>query len=69
MKSSTIIAKIFIRGRIHTILVLLSLLVFTDGSLKAQSTMSDDAILKLYEGLRVADVSDGMDMAGLADVG
>src|SRR5262245_39959754 len=29
----------------------------------------DDRILKLYEGLRVADVSDGMDMAGLQDVG
>ena len=29
----------------------------------------DDQILKLYEGLRVADVSDGMDMAGLPDVG
>lgn len=30
----------------------------------------DDAkILKLYEGLRVADVSDGMDMVGLPDVG
>lgn len=26
-------------------------------------------ILELYEGLRVADISDGMDMAGLADVG
>src|SRR5262245_18936216 len=29
----------------------------------------DERILKLYEGLRVADVSDGMDMAGLQDVG
>lgn len=34
------------------------------------STPEDDArILKLYQGLRVADVSDGMDMAGLQDVG
>ncbi len=33
-------------------------------------TAEEDAqILKLYEGLRVADVSDGMDMAGLQDVG
>jgi regulator of RNase E activity RraA len=31
--------------------------------------LSDDAILKLYEGLRVADVSDGMDMVGLPDIG
>jgi len=29
----------------------------------------DERILQLYEGLRVADVSDGMDMAGLQDVG
>ncbi len=33
-------------------------------------TAEDDArILKLFEGLRVADVSDGMDMAGLPGVG
>ena len=33
-------------------------------------TQEDDArILKLFEGLRVADVSDGMDAIGLADVG
>jgi 4-hydroxy-4-methyl-2-oxoglutarate aldolase len=35
----------------------------------AQDTLSDDMILKLYEGLRVADVSDGMDMVGLRDAG
>ena len=29
----------------------------------------DQELLKLYEGLRVADVSDGMDMAGLPDQG
>ena len=33
------------------------------------ATLSDEAILKLYDGLRVADVSDGMDMAGLRDAG
>jgi regulator of RNase E activity RraA len=32
-------------------------------------TVSDDSLLALYEGLRVADVSDGMDRAGLWDVG
>lgn len=38
--------------------------------LRAQPAERDDAaILALYEGLRVADVSDGMDMAGLRDVG
>ncbi len=31
--------------------------------------ISDEELLKLYEGLRVADVSDGMDMVGLPDVG
>lgn len=31
--------------------------------------LSDEAILTLYQGLRVADVSDGMDMVGLADAG
>lgn len=36
---------------------------------KAQSSLSDDQILSLYKGLRVADVSDGMDMAGLRDAG
>ncbi|HEX7026683.1 MAG TPA: RraA family protein [Gammaproteobacteria bacterium] len=35
----------------------------------AQESLTDKQILKLYEGLRVADVSDGMDMVGLADVG
>ena len=35
----------------------------------AQSTMTDPEILKLYQGLRVADVSDGMDMVGLRDAG
>lgn len=33
------------------------------------SSEEDNRILKLFEGLRVADVSDGMDMAGLQDVG
>lgn len=33
------------------------------------SDQEDQAILKRFEGLRVADVSDGMDKVGLADVG
>lgn len=32
-------------------------------------TLTDEELLELYAGLRVADVSDGMDMAGLRDVG
>ncbi|MCK5701641.1 MAG: hypothetical protein KAI29_10830 [Cyclobacteriaceae bacterium] len=31
--------------------------------------LSDGDIIKLYKGLRVADVSDGMDLVGLNDVG
>lgn len=36
---------------------------------KVYSDTDNDRILKLYEGLRVADVSDGMDMAGLPGTG
>lgn len=36
---------------------------------QGSAQMSDEEILKLYEGLRVADVSDGMDMVGLRDMG
>lgn len=38
-------------------------------SVKAQEAVSDDKLLKLYKNLRVADVSDGMDMVGLRDQG
>src|SRR5688572_18469375 len=34
-----------------------------------QDKVTDEEILKLYQGLRVADVSDGMDMVGLRDAG
>lgn len=33
------------------------------------ASISDAEILKIYEGLRVADLSDGMDMVGLPDAG
>jgi len=35
----------------------------------SQNNLNDEQILKLYEGLRVADVCDGMDMVGLRDAG
>ncbi len=35
----------------------------------AQSETTNADILKMYQGLRVADVSDGLDMVGLRDVG
>ncbi|MBN2812426.1 MAG: RraA family protein [Bacteroidales bacterium] len=36
---------------------------------KAQEDLTDEQILALYEGLRVADVCDGMDFVGLRDAG
>ena len=39
------------------------------GFTQEKQLLTDEEILKLYEGLRVADVSDGMDIAGLRDVG
>lgn len=36
---------------------------------KVYSAEEDEQILKLFNGLRVADVSDGMDKAGLANIG
>jgi len=36
---------------------------------KVYTEQEDQAILKLFDGLRVADVSDGMDKVGLANVG
>src|SRR5688500_4738131 len=36
---------------------------------QAAAPLSDAQILKLFEGLRVADVADGMDVAGLRNVG
>lgn len=45
------------------------LICFTSASVFAQQNISDEEILKLYSELRVADVSDGMDMVGLRDAG
>ena len=38
-------------------------------SAQDKQDVSNETLLKLYDGLRVADVSDGMDMVGLMDVG
>jgi 4-hydroxy-4-methyl-2-oxoglutarate aldolase len=54
--------------RIITLALFIGMTVMSLSS-HAQTTLSDDEILKLYEGLRVADVSDGMDMVGLRDAG
>lgn len=34
-----------------------------------EATLTDEAVLALFDGLRVADVSDGMDIVGLRDAG
>lgn len=44
-------------------------MLFLSGMVSAQQMVSDDQILKAFQGLRVADVSDGMDMVGLRDAG
>jgi 4-hydroxy-4-methyl-2-oxoglutarate aldolase len=51
--------------------LLLLLFVFMGLFVCAQEgkPVSDEEILKLYNGLRVADVSDGMDAVGLPDIG
>src|SRR5689334_16811197 len=48
---------------------LLLLFLFCSVASIAQDKLTDEQILKLYESLRVADVSDGMDMVGLRDAG
>lgn len=48
---------------------LIAFLLFIPLLVNAQEKITDEQILKLYEGLRVADVSDGMDMVGLRDAG
>jgi 4-hydroxy-4-methyl-2-oxoglutarate aldolase len=48
-------------------LILLMVLIVPQTS--AQENLTDEQILELYTGLRVADVCDGMDMVGLRDAG
>lgn len=50
-------------------LIIILLLLASPVFLFAQEKLTDEEILKLYDGLRVADVSDGMDMVGLRDAG
>ena len=49
--------------------IFVSLLLLCSLSSFGQEKLTDEQILKLYETLRVADVSDGMDMVGLRDAG
>lgn len=56
-------------GIIKTTSVILLYFIVLSSALYAQEKLSDEQILELYDGLRVADVSDGMDMVGLPDAG
>lgn len=51
------------------ILLLIAFIVPLCSIAQENPDLRDDDILKLYAGLRVADVSDGMDLVGLKDVG
>lgn len=52
-----------------TLLAALLLLLVPSAALPQDAPPDDAQILKLYDGLRVADVADGMDIAGLRNVG
>jgi 4-hydroxy-4-methyl-2-oxoglutarate aldolase len=49
--------------------LLLLFCLLAHAGISQEKSLSDEEILKLYDGLRVADVSDGMDMVGLRDAG
>lgn len=52
------------------LILALFLVAFTSAAgQESKAGLTDEEILKLYDGLRVADVSDGMDIAGLRDIG
>lgn len=53
----------------RTILFTLLLAVTLPCFSQEKQILTDDELLELFEGLRVADVSDGMDIAGLRDIG
>ncbi|MCF8335320.1 MAG: RraA family protein [Bacteroidales bacterium] len=50
-------------------LILMSFPVLTANAQENDQKIDDETLLELYKGLRVADVSDGMDMVGLRDMG
>ncbi len=53
------------------LLAFCSLMIFASGTLNAQDEKitENKMLIKLYQGLRVADICDGMDMVGLKDIG
>jgi regulator of RNase E activity RraA len=50
-------------------IILVAFLLSSLGYSQQNPELTDQELLKLYEGLRVADVSDGMDLVGLKDLG
>ncbi|MGC9343056.1 MAG: RraA family protein, partial [Bacteroidales bacterium] len=52
-----------------TNIVFILILLFSFSGWSTAQDLSDAELLKLYDGLRVADVSDGMDYIGLHDLG
>lgn len=57
------------KQKIHILICLIAGMTAINTAAVSQKNLSDEEVLKLYEGLRVADVSDGMDMVGLRDAG
>ena len=53
----------------HFLLSLIAICIVQAVSSQSKKTYTDQELLKLYRGLRVADVTDGMDIVGLKDVG
>ena len=53
----------------HILIFSACLLLLLTMQTSAQKTLSDSDILEMFKELRVADVSDGMDIAGLKDAG
>jgi 4-hydroxy-4-methyl-2-oxoglutarate aldolase len=53
----------------NMLLAVVALVLLQPLSAQTKKTYSDQELLKLYKGLRVADVTDGMDIVGLKDVG
>ncbi len=54
---------------LNLILVLILVAFVSVEAQESKAGLTDEEILKLYDDLRVADVSDGMDVAGLRDAG
>lgn len=57
------------KTKLKLISILVSLTVLPITTFGLENKLTDEEILEMYEGLRVADVSDGMDFVGLPDVG